>query len=72
MAMAIWPAAWVRNSTSLDVKEGSVVTGSYTYDEPNAGDARFVPLKDVPPIVYSEALADLRAITQSASESDDA
>jgi hypothetical protein len=51
------------------VKAGAVVTGSYTYDEPrDAGDARLIKLGDLPAIVYSEAIADLRAITREVQE----
>jgi len=48
------------------VKLGSVVTGSYTYDEPrNENDDRLIKFSDVPKIVYSETLADLYNITKS-------
>ena len=51
------------------VKAGSVATGSYTYDEPRDGnDERLIKLGDLPAIVYSEAIADLRAITHEAQE----
>jgi hypothetical protein len=54
------------------VKAGSIVTGSYTYDEPNdAGDERLLKLGAVPPIVYSETLADLHAITKKKSQGDE-
>ncbi|MDQ3623144.1 MAG: DUF4132 domain-containing protein, partial [Verrucomicrobiota bacterium] len=45
------------------VRHGSVRVGSYTYDEPaNESDPRLVTAADVPPIVFSEALGDLRHI----------
>src|SRR5262249_2585136 len=45
------------------VRGGSVKTGSYTYDEPgDENDERVLRFGDVPPIVYSEVLGDLRRI----------
>ncbi|MFT3697779.1 MAG: DUF4132 domain-containing protein [Kofleriaceae bacterium] len=45
------------------VRPGSVVTGTYTYDEPrDESDGRLIGLASVPPIVFSEAIADLQAI----------
>ncbi len=42
---------------------GSVVTGSYIYDEPqNEEDERLVAPRDVPPIVFSEAVGNARDI----------
>ncbi len=51
------------------VKTGAVTTGSYTYDEPtDQGDERLIKLGDLPEIVYSETIADLRAVTREAVE----
>ncbi len=51
------------------VKAGSVVTGSYTYDEPkDQSDGRLIKLGDLPSIVYSETIADLHAVTREAVE----
>lgn len=51
------------------VKAGSVVTGSYTYDEPkDQSDQRLIKLGDLPSIVYSETIADLHAVTREAVE----
>ena len=51
------------------VRPGAVVTGAYTYDEPHdESDARLIRLSDVPPIVFSEAIADLWAITKRKDE----
>ncbi len=51
------------------VRPGAVVTGSYTYDEPHdESDARLIRLSDVPPIVFSEAVSDLQAITKRKDE----
>lgn len=48
------------------VELGSIEQGSYTYDEPrNESDSRLIPFEKVPPIVYSETIADLQAITAS-------
>jgi hypothetical protein len=45
------------------VRHGTVASGSYVYDEPTSeADPRVVPFGDVPPIVFSETMADLRAI----------
>jgi hypothetical protein len=50
------------------VKSGSVKIGSYIYDEPSdENDERVLRLKDVPPIVYSESLADLQQISGTAA-----
>jgi hypothetical protein len=53
------------------VRPGAIVTGSYTYDEPHdEDDERLVKLGDVPPIVFSEAIADLTAITKTKDDVD--
>ena len=53
------------------VKAGSVVTGSYTYDEPrDDADPRLIKLGDVPAIVYSETIADLRYVTREPEAQD--
>ncbi len=45
------------------VPHGSVVTGSYTYDEPrNDRDERLIKAGEVPTIVFSETIANLRYI----------
>jgi Domain of unknown function (DUF4132) len=45
------------------VRADSVKRGSYTYDDPQAGDARVLAFGEVPPVVYSETVGDLKAIT---------
>ena len=45
------------------VPSGSVQMGSYIYDDPGPDDPRLLPLGEVPAIVYSEAMGDLRAIS---------
>jgi hypothetical protein len=53
------------------VRPGAIVTGSYTYDEPrDESDERLVKLADVPPIVFSEAVADLTAITRTKEDAE--
>ena len=53
------------------VRPGAVVTGSYTYDEPrDENDDRLIKLNDVPPIVFSEVVADLTAITKEKEEAE--
>lgn len=43
----------------------TVERGSYTYDEPAPDDPRVLRFDQVPPVVFSETLADLKAITES-------
>ena len=53
------------------VRPGAVITGSYTYDEPrDETDDRLIKLGDVPAIVFSEAVADLVAITKQKDDAD--
>lgn len=54
------------------VRGGSVEVGSYTYDDPQSeADARVIPFGQVPPIVFSEVMGDLKRIAvQSAASSD--
>jgi hypothetical protein len=47
------------------VSSQTIQRGSYIYDEPrNSDDERLVKLKDVPPIVFSEAIWDLTKISK--------
>lgn len=47
------------------VRHGVVETGSYVYDEPSdENDPRLIPSGQVPPVVFSEAMADLRKIAK--------
>jgi hypothetical protein len=51
------------------VKLGSIVTGSYTYDEPrNEKDERLIKFVEVPKIIYSETINDLKKITRKKDE----
>jgi Leucine-rich repeat (LRR) protein len=53
------------------VKAGSIVTGSYTYDEPrNEDDDRLIKFVDVPGIIYSETINDLKKITKKKDDDD--
>ncbi len=55
------PSAHAELSELMFVKRNQVSFGSYVYDEPsNANDARLVPFGDLPPIVYSEVMADMQ------------
>ena len=45
----------------------SIERGSYIYDDPEPDDKRVLPFGEVPSIVYSETIADLRAITAGKS-----
>lgn len=48
-------------SELMFVKRGNVTFGSYVYDEPsNVNDNRLVVFGEVPPIVYSEVMADMQ------------
>jgi Domain of unknown function (DUF4132) len=52
------------------VKAGSVKFGSYTYDDPDKPtDPRLIPFGNVPPIVYSEVLADMQFFRDNAVKS---
>jgi len=41
---------------------GSIQRGSYVYDEPTENDPRILTFGQVPPVVYSETVSDLKAI----------
>jgi len=43
-------------------KAGSIERGSYVYNEPSPDDPRILPFEQVPAVVYSETLSDLKAI----------
>jgi hypothetical protein len=47
---------------ALFAKLSTVERGSYTYDDPQPDDPRVLPFAKVPPIVYSETIADLQAL----------
>lgn len=47
---------------ALFAKLSTVDRGSYTYDDPEPNDPRIIPFGEVPPIVYSETIADLKAL----------
>ncbi|MDF7819662.1 DUF4132 domain-containing protein [Runella sp. MFBS21] len=55
------PSAHAELSELMFVKRNQVSFGSYVYDEPsNANDPRLVPFGELPPIVYSEVMADMQ------------
>ena len=43
------------------VRTGSVKRGSYVYDDLKEHDRRMMKLGDVPPVAFSEAIADVQA-----------
>lgn len=53
------------------VRADSVKRGSYTYDDPQAGDARVLTFGEVPPVVYSETVGDLKAIAGIVAAADE-
>lgn len=55
------------------VRPGAVAVGNYMFDEPrDESDGRLIGLGAVPPIVFSEAIADLQAITRRRDDEADA
>ena len=55
------PSAPAELSELIFVKRNQVSFGSYVYDEPsNTNDTRLIPFGDLPPIVYSEVMADMQ------------
>jgi len=51
------------------VNSGSVTFGSYTYDEPQTeSDPRLIQLSALPPVVYSEVMAEMEFFKQYTSE----
>jgi hypothetical protein len=49
-------------SAAYFVKSETVQRGSYTYDEPGPDDPRVLKFGEVPAVVYSETISDLKAI----------
>lgn len=60
--VGIDPMDTVELGSAYFVKAESVERGSYTYDEPGPDDARVLRFDQVPAIVYSETVSDLKAI----------
>ena len=56
------PMDTVTLGSACFAKAGSIDRGSYVYDEPGPDDPRVLRFDQVPPVVYSETLADLKAI----------
>ncbi|MGB6222055.1 DUF4132 domain-containing protein [Haloferula sp.] len=63
--IGIDPMDTVELSSAYFVKEGTVGRGSYEYDEPGPDDPRVLRFDQVPAIVYSETVADLKVIVGS-------
>jgi hypothetical protein len=49
-------------SAAYFVKSATVQRGSYTYDEPGPDDPRVLKFGEVPAVVYSETISDLKVI----------
>jgi hypothetical protein len=62
MFLSLDPQSPITLGTACFVRSGTVQRGSYVYDALVDDDARRVPFGEVPPIVWSEALGDLRVI----------
>ncbi len=62
MFVGLDPQSPVTLDAACFVRAGSVQRGSYVYDDPKEDDDRRVPFGEVPSIVWSEALGDLRVI----------
>ncbi len=74
MYMGIDMSASIQLGVLRFVKGGSVKVGSYTYDDPTKDDdPRVLAFGEVPPIVFSEVMGDLRRIAgnQSAEGAED-
>lgn len=61
--IGIDPMDSVELGSAYFVKAESVGRGSYTYDEPGKDDPRVLRFDEVPAVVFSEAVSDLKAIT---------
>jgi len=60
--IGIDPMDTVELEAAYFVKSASIDRGSYIYDEPGPNDDRVLRFDQVPPIVYSETMADLKMI----------
>ncbi|WP_035609498.1 DUF4132 domain-containing protein [Haloferula sp. BvORR071] len=60
--MGIDPMDNVELESACFVKTGSIDRGSYAYDEPNKDDPRVLRFDQVPAVVFSETMSDLKAI----------
>jgi len=56
------PMETIELAAAYFAKSGSVERGSYIYDEPASDDPRVLRFDQVPPVVFSETLGDLKAI----------
>jgi hypothetical protein len=52
-------------SAAYFVTAGTIERGSYMYNDPAPNDPRVLRFDQVPPVVFSETLADLKAITET-------
>lgn len=65
--VGIDPMDEVQLGAAYFAKSGTVERGSYIYDEPAPNDPRVLRFDQVPAIVWSETMADLKAITVTKS-----
>lgn len=64
--ISIDPMEQVELGAARFVRAGSIARGGYTYDVPGDDDPRVLRFGEVPSILYSEALADLRTMIGAA------
>lgn len=62
------PMDTISLGTARFCKAGTVERGSYIYDEPANDDPRILNFGQVPPVVYSETVSDLKAIVAKKEE----
>lgn len=72
MYVGIDPMETITLGVARFARADSIKRGSYVYDDPQAGDARVLPFGEVPPVVYSEVMGDLKAIAGIAAATADA
>ncbi len=72
MYVGIDPMETITLGVARFARADSVKRGSYVYDDPQAGDARVLPFGEVPPVVYSEIVGDLKAIAGIVEQAADA
>jgi len=65
MYVGIDPMESITLGIARFVRSGSVQRGSYVYDDAQGDDPRVVAFGEVPPVVWSETIADLEAIAPS-------
>ena len=66
--MGIDPMESITLGVARFARADTVKRGSYIYDDPGADDPRLLTFGQVPPVVYSETVGDLKAITAGSDE----